>query len=233
MATANPALREGAFLGFPIPRTGSATMSVAGTVLKTGALVAILSVTAGYTWMQFKSGQTGLLYGLLIAGSIGGLIASIATIWSPRISPVSAPIYAALEGLVLGAISSIFEANYPGIAFQALALSVGTLTAMHGLYATGILRATEKFRAGIFAATAGIALVYLVGFIASFFGPGIPYIHESGPIGIGFPEAGGPARTFRIVELRVEHMRLFAPSGLDVHAALFGERRLDSGRWIQ
>ncbi len=186
MATANPALREGAFLGFPVPRTRSTTMSIAGTVLKTGVLVAILSVTAGYTWMQFKSGQTGLLYGLLIAGSIGGLIASIATIWSPRISPVSAPIYAALEGLVLGAISSIFEANYPGIAFQALALSVGTLTAMLGLYATGILRATEKFRAGIFAATAGIALVYLVGFIASFFGPGIPYIHESGPIGIGF-----------------------------------------------
>ena len=186
MATANPALSEAAFLGFPVPRTGSATMSVVGTVLKTGVLVAILSVTAGYAWMQFKSGSTGPLYGLLIAGSIGGLIASIATIWFPRISPVSAPIYAALEGLVLGAISSIFEANYPGIAFQALALSVGTLTAMLGLYATGILRATEKFRAGIFAATAGIALVYLVSFVASFFGAGIPYIHESGPIGIGF-----------------------------------------------
>lgn len=186
MSTANPALSDGVFLGFPIARAASGTMSVAGTVLKTGILVAIMSVTAAYTWLQFKSGQTGLLYGLLIAGSIGGLIASIATIWFPKISPVSAPIYAAFEGLVLGAISSIFEVKYPGIAFQALALSVGTLTAMLGLYGTGILRATEKFRAGLFAATAGIALVYLVGFVASFFGAGIPYIHESGLIGIGF-----------------------------------------------
>ena len=188
MATANPAMNDEIYNRVSSMRTGerSTAMTLQGAVLKTAILLVILSVTAGYTWMQSKAEETGLLYGLLIAGSLGGLVIAIATIWFPKISPVSAPVYAGFEGLVLGGISSLFEKQYPGIAIQALGLSVGTLTAMLFLYGTGIVRATEKFKTGLFAATAAIALVYLAGFIASFFGMGIPYIHDSGWIGIGF-----------------------------------------------
>ena len=54
------------------------------------------------------------------------------------------------------------------------------------LYGTGIIRATEKFKIGVIAATGAICLVYLVSFVVSLFGSNIPYIHDSGPVGIGF-----------------------------------------------
>ena len=73
-----------------------------------------------YTWSQAVSGATSLAYGLLIAGSIGGFIVALVTIFNPKISPFTAPIYAALEGLVLGAISAVFETIYPGIVIQAV-----------------------------------------------------------------------------------------------------------------
>ncbi len=188
MATANPALNDAIYDRINPHLSGirPTAMTVSGAVLKTAVLVVILSVTAGYAWIRTRHGQTGPDYGLLIAGSLGGLVTALATIFFPKISPFTAPVYAAFEGLVLGTISTIYEARYPGIAFQALALSVGTLTAMLFLYGTGLVRATEKFKTGVFAATAAIAIVYLIGFIASFFGAGIPYIHESGLIGIGF-----------------------------------------------
>ena len=65
-------------------------------------------------------------------------------------------------------------------------LTLGTMFALLIAYKTRIIKPTENFKLGITAATGGIFLIYLVGFVMSFFGSGIPYIHESGPIGIGF-----------------------------------------------
>ena len=125
-------------------------------------------------------------YGLLIAGSIGGFITALVTIFIPRLSPFTAPVYAALEGLVLGAISAVFETMYPGIVIQAVGLSVGVLAVMLFVYGTGIIRATEKFKIGVVAATGAVCLVYLVDIVLSLFGIRMPFIHESGVVGIGF-----------------------------------------------
>src|SRR5262249_23305868 len=62
----------------------------------------------------------------------------------------------------------------------------GVLAVMLGLYAFRILQATERFKTGVIAATGAIALVYLVDLVLRLFGVGIPYIHETGWIGIGF-----------------------------------------------
>src|SRR5262249_38119916 len=104
----------------------------------------------------------------------------------PRGAPFTAPIYAALEGLVLGALSALFEAMYPGIVIQAVGLSVGVLAVMLFVYGTGIIRATEKFKIGVVAATGAVGLVYLVDIVLSLFGTRLPFIHESGMVGIGF-----------------------------------------------
>ena len=97
-----------------------------------------------------------------------------------------APVYAVFEGALLGAISSVFNAKYQGIAFQAAALTLGVLGVMLVLYRTGVLRATQKFMVVVMAATGAISLVYLVSMVMSLFGKSIPMIHDSGPIGIGF-----------------------------------------------
>jgi uncharacterized YccA/Bax inhibitor family protein len=185
MATANPAMNESVYDRAGRAFEADSVMTLEGTVVKTAGLLFILMVAALYTWTQ-AAAQSPLTYPLIIVGSIGGLVTAMLTIFVPKASPFSAPLYAALEGLVLGAISAAFEARYHGIVIQAVGLSIGVLAIMLFLYGTGIIRATEKFKIGVVAATGAICLVYVVDLVASFFGAHIPYIHESGYVGIGF-----------------------------------------------
>src|SRR5689334_17078151 len=161
MATANPAMSEAVYRRAGLAETPDRVMTVRGTVVKTAALVVILLVAAAYTWSRIAAGPTPLTYGLLIAGALGGFVTALVTVFVPRLSPFTAPLYAALEGLVLGAVSALFEAAYPGVVLQAVGLSVGVLAVMLFVYGTGIIRATQKFRIGVVAATGAVCLVYL------------------------------------------------------------------------
>ena len=147
-------------------------------------------ITAGYAWMQFmQSRDMADVMPWLLTGMIGGFICAMVTIFKKAWSPVTAPLYALLEGLVLGSLSAVFELRYPGIAIQAVGLTFGTLFAMLFLYRSGIIKVTEKFRMGVFAATGGIALFYFLEIILSFFHinfMGTYGVNGSGLIGIGF-----------------------------------------------
>jgi uncharacterized YccA/Bax inhibitor family protein len=108
------------------------------------------------------------------------------TVFKKSRAGVTAPIYALLEGLLLGGLSAIFEAQYPGIVIQAVGLTFGTLFCLLVAYTSRMIKVTQNFRLGVFAATGGIALFYLASMVLGFFGIHIPYIHEGGLIGIGF-----------------------------------------------
>jgi uncharacterized YccA/Bax inhibitor family protein len=181
----NPILRSNPFAAAPA-LTLEGTMTVDGTVNKTGALMICVAVPAVWTWNLVRGGDLPLATLLLVAGVIGGFITALVTIWKKQWSAVTAPLYALLEGLVLGGISAISEASYPGIAINAVILTIGTLVALLVGYRAGVLRATEGFKRGVFAATAGIALLYLVTIVLGFFHIQIPQIYAAGPIGIGF-----------------------------------------------
>lgn len=187
MRTANPALNANTFTRFGTHAVGSSTMTIQGTVNKTGFMLILLVAAATVTWSTDTSGWgTPGLGGLAAGGAIGGFIFALITIFKKTWAPVTGPIYALLEGLFLGGISSLFETFYPGIVMQAVALTFGTLFALLAAYKSGLIRATENFKLGIVAATGAIFMIYLVTFILGFFGVGIPYIHGSGYIGIGF-----------------------------------------------
>lgn len=185
MATANPAMNEAVYRRAGQAYAGSSVMTLEGTVVKTAGLLIVLVATAGYTWYQATIGSP-LTGPLMAVGAIGGFITALLTIFFPRASPISAPIYAALEGLVLGAISASFNAKYHGIVFQAVGVSIGVLAMMLFVYGTGLIRVTDKFRIGLVSATGAVCLVYVADMLLAFFGIRIPYIHESGLIGIGF-----------------------------------------------
>ena len=123
---------------------------------------------------------------VLVVGGIGGFIVAMVTIFKKEWARVTAPIYALLEGLVLGGISAMFEMRYHGIAIQAVALTFGTLVVMLLAYRSGLIKVTDKLRLGIVAATGGIAVFYLLQFILGFFGIHFTAINGSSPIGIGF-----------------------------------------------
>jgi uncharacterized YccA/Bax inhibitor family protein len=187
MRTANPALNDKAFESFASPALGARTMTLQGTVNKTGLLLLLLLLTAGWTWkLYFTSGSPAAVTPYLIGGALGGFVVALVTIFKKTWAPVTAPLYALLEGLLLGGLSAIFEAQFPGIVIQAVGLTFGTLFALLFAYKSGLIRATENFKLGVMAATGGIMMLYFASFILGFFGIPIAFIHSSGTFGILF-----------------------------------------------
>ena len=82
----------------------------------------------------------------------------------------------------------MYNSMYDGIVSQAIQLTVGILLALLFAYKSGYIKATENFKLGVFAATGGIAIIYLINFIMSFFGSGLPVmdINNSSMFSIGF-----------------------------------------------
>ena len=158
-------------------------MTIRGAANKTFILLLLAVISASYTWTQRETPLATIAMG---AGLIGGLIVALVLCFKKTWAPALAPAYAILEGLFLGGISAFYQVRFPGIAVQAVALTFGTLFALLGAYQTGLIRPSENFKLGIFAATGGIALVYLVSLVLGIFGIQIPGIFGNGLIGIGF-----------------------------------------------
>jgi uncharacterized YccA/Bax inhibitor family protein len=187
MRTANPALNSTTFTDIARLSDPSQAMTIQGTVNKTLLMLILVLVPASWVWNIFlTSGNPQAIMPWLIGGTVGGFIVALITIFKKQWSPVTAPLYSVLEGFALGGISAFFEARFPGIVIQAVALTFGTLFCLLLAYKSGIIRATENFKLGVVAATGGIALIYVATLILGFFGISMPYIHESGIIGIGF-----------------------------------------------
>ena len=180
----NPALSADTFRN---ARTtvGEEAMTVSGAVNKTAIALLLLILSAAYTW-NVGRGNPAAVGGLTMIGAIGGLVVALATVFKQTWAPITTPIYAVLEGLVLGGISVITEMRYPGIVVQAVFLTFGTLGALLVVYQTGMVQVTDRFRAGVFAATGGIMLFYLIGMVMSFFGASIPLVNTSSTFGIVF-----------------------------------------------
>ena len=183
----NPSMNDATFSNFTPDALSGNTMSLQGTVNKTGILLFLVVLTASYTWNQFFS--TGLpetVMPIAIGGAIFGFVFALATIFKKTWAPVTAPLYALSQGLFLGAISAIFELQFPGIVIQAVGLTLGTLASLLVLYKTGVIKPTENFRLMIVSATMGIGLLYVVSMVMNMFGSSIGFIHSNGLFGIGF-----------------------------------------------
>jgi uncharacterized YccA/Bax inhibitor family protein len=190
--TANPALSENTFRDFAGPRLGelanAGPMTLSGTVNKTGILLLCAVATAAWTWRLFvQSHQIADITPYLLVGTIGGFLCAMVTIFKQQWSPVTAPIYALLEGLALGGLSAVFDLRYPGIAFEAVGLTFGTLFVLLLLYSSGLIKVTQKLRMGIVAATGGVMVFYLAEMLLGFFHVNyFASVNSSSPIGIGF-----------------------------------------------
>jgi uncharacterized YccA/Bax inhibitor family protein len=192
MKTSNPALSadtfrnlSGAQYGGLIDETSHMTLN--GTVNKTGILLVCAIATAAWTWHLFlQARDMADVAPLMLVGLIGGFICAMVTVFKKEWSPVTAPVYALLEGLVLGGISAALDLRYPGIAIQAVSLTFGTLFVLLLAYRSGLIQVTQKFRMGVIAATGGIMVFYLAEMLLGFFGIHFASINGSGPIGIGF-----------------------------------------------
>lgn len=183
MRSGNPALSADVFRG--LPRLGTDAMTIQGTVGKTFVLLLLVLAGASFTWGQAAQGS-GLTSLLMLVGIFGGLIVALVTVFKKEWAPVTAPLYAALEGLAIGGISAAAESRFPGVVMPAVGLTFGTLFSLLIAYQSGLIKVTENFRLGLVAATGAIFLFYLVQMGLGFFGIQIPAINQGGLIGIGF-----------------------------------------------
>ena len=189
--TSNPALGQNTFSNLAA-QPGSLIdvqdrMTLNGTVNKTGILLICSIATAAWTWHMFlPERDITNVAPLMMIGLIGGFIVAMVTTFKKQWSPVTAPIYALLEGLVLGGLSAMLELRYPGIAIQAVSLTFGTLFVLLIAYRSGWIQVTQKFRLGVIAATGGIFVFYMLEMILGFFGVQFMSVNGNGVIGIGF-----------------------------------------------
>ena len=177
----NPALSKKTFDNLK-SKTGE-IMTLDGAVNKIAMSLAILLFAAYYTY-------TNALMSFIGVGFGGGFIVALVTIFKKEWAPVTVPIYAILEGLALGAFSKFYaDIIEPGIVPQAISLTLGILIALLFAYKTKIIKVTENFKLGLFAATVGIAVVYLISFLMRFFGgTGLPIMNPANAsmLSIGF-----------------------------------------------
>ena len=160
LRSGNPVLNKNSF---NTSAFSSETMTIEGTVNKTVMSLLLLIGTGYYTFTDTSPG-------VLIFCGIGGFIIALVTIFKKEWAPVTVPIYAILEGGLLGGISFMYNNLYNGIVTNAIFITVGILLSLLTAYRSGLIKPTENFKLGICAATGGIAIVYFVSFIMGMFG---------------------------------------------------------------
>lgn len=188
--SSNPVLKERTFSRDYTSQ--SDVMTVNGTMNKTALMLLLVVAGAVFTWNKFfdvaatnPEAAMSAVAPWLAIGGIGGFITAIITSFRPKSTGITAPIYALLEGLFLGGISALFNAQYEGIVMRAVLLTLAVFFVMLFLYRSGIIKVTRKFAMGLFAATGGIALMYLVSFIGGFFGMDTSFLHGNSNLSIG------------------------------------------------
>jgi len=184
MRSGNPVLNPKTF---DVAGADADPMTLGGTVNKSAMLLALVLITAVWTWGRyFTSQDPAAIAPWMWGGVIGGLVFGVVTVIKKEIAGYTAPIYALFEGLAIGGISAHYESRFPGIVIQAVGLTFGTLFCLLAAYKSGLIRATETFKLGVVAATGAIAILYLIDLVLMLFGHPIGFIHEGGVFGILF-----------------------------------------------
>ena len=190
MRSGNPALGNSTFLDLgtgTVVRGDTGAMTLNGTVNKTAFLLVLTLVGAMYTWSRFFAGDGAGLMPFVWGGLIGGLVLALVTVFKKEWSPVTAPLYAAAKGVLLGSASALGEANYPGVVVQAVALTLAALAVLLLAYRTGLIRVGKRFRQAVAVGVGAIVLVYVVNLGMRLLGlEGFGFLHEGSIASIVF-----------------------------------------------
>lgn len=197
-------------------------MTVAGTAGKAMLLLAVVVFSATMTWQQVAGGRPELVMPAMLVGGLGGFVFALVTSFRPQWAPWTAPIYASLQGIFLGAISALYNTRFAGMPQQAVLLTFGVAAGVLVLYRLRILRATAGFKRMMLGAVIGIGLFYLGSFLLSLFGVQVGYFTSTSwlAIGVNVAIAGVAALNLVLDFDRIEEgARMGAPKAMEWFAA--------------
>lgn len=192
--TSNPIFANKAYEKASSTYTGEEQMTLNGTINKTTLAVLFVFASAWYVWQQFfgvydpanPAEAMSSIRSYMLIGGIGGFVVAMIASFSPRRSGFLTPIYAILEGVFLGGLSAMFEAQFPGLVVKAVTLTFMVFLSMLFVYRQSIIKVTGKFRRGMMAALMGLVFFYLGSWIAGMFGANVSYLTGGGTFGLIF-----------------------------------------------
>ena len=183
------------------------TMTWNGTVSATGVLFALLMLGGVAGWRQVTETRVGERLSVnapswtLIAlfGAIGLMFL---TSFKPHLARITAPIYALVEGLVVGVVSHLYNVQYNGVVIQAVGTTTAVIFVMTMLQRTKIVKVTDRMRRVVMGATMGVMVFYGVSLLVSLFGVNISFFDSPSPLGIALSFGLAGLAAFRyLVEL--------------------------------
>jgi len=203
MRSSNPVLREDLFsaqrdggsgiMGQLASKAASTSMSLMGTIIKSGILLFICVVAAIVSGSIAGSAEPVIRPTYLwLGGGIVGLVLSLIISFVPKSAPFLAPIHAIAQGALLGGISVMYSdrlgPQFSGMIVQAVFLTFGIFAGLLTAFSFGFIRIGGMFRKCLVAAIVGIGLTYLGNILMSAFGINVlnSTIFANGWIGIGF-----------------------------------------------
>lgn len=165
-------------------KVAEAPLTYEATIAKSFISFVVLLIGAAAGWITTTNNpQLGMT--MVTIGAIGALILAMVNIFKKEPSPVLILGYALLEGIVLGAISMVFDAQWNGIALQAVIATVVVVGVTLALFATGKIRASARATKIFFIAIIAYVIFSLINFFMTAFG-GV-----QGPFGLNSVEIMG------------------------------------------
>jgi uncharacterized YccA/Bax inhibitor family protein len=184
--TGNPGLNDRTFAGLPRASVAGEAMTLQGTINKAFLLLVVLLAAALWPWSQFfASADPASVAPAVLTGLIGGLVFGLIISFRPTLAPYLSIPYAACEGLLIGGVSAVLEKRYPGIAIQAVGLTIGVMAALLLAYTMRIIRVTQRFRAIVVGGTGAIFLLYLVSAVLGLFHVNVSFLNDASPLSMG------------------------------------------------
>jgi uncharacterized YccA/Bax inhibitor family protein len=178
------------------PAQTDRALTIDDVVQKTGLSLGVVVVVAAALWfgtgdIRSTDSNYGTLIGLTAVGMIGGLIIGlVAAFKKTMLSPGLVLAYAALEGLFMGGISKVIQAQVDSpIVMQAILGTIAAAGGMLAAYKFFNVKIGDKFRRGFIAASFGFLGLMLLEMVLSAFGSGLG-LFGNGGMGFVFALAG-------------------------------------------
>ena len=177
------------------PRVPVRYMTLDDVVQRTGAMLGTILLAGGITWFTVPE---RLYTPVLLVSMMAGLGLGLFMAFTMRVNAASALVYAAAQGVLLGAISHIFETRFPGIVVQAIAGTIMVAAGMLFVYKIGAIRVTPRFTRILVGATIGVFGLMVINFVAYLFTPD----------GLGLRSGGALAVIFSLVCIVIASLNL-------------------------